>query len=172
MDLDPRDIKLLAALEEDGRLTGDELSKAIHLSGAQCSRRRARLEQEGVIAGYGAVLDNTKLGLSFVVFMSVTLTSHEADVLEEFANILAGMPQVLEAYMVGGDYDYLLKVVTRGPDDLHRLITSRLLPSKIVARIHSNFALKRLKLRGSLALSLLDNGELLPGSISKANSRS
>lgn len=151
-----RDMLVLAALEEGGRLTGGELSEQLNLSESQCTRERGRLERAGVIVGYCAILDNNKLGLGFLVFMNITLINHSEQVIQKFVKIINDVPQVLEAYMVGGGDDYLLKIVSRNPEHLHRLITEKLLPSNIISRINTNFAYKALKRRGSVARSLLE----------------
>src|SRR5690554_3388103 len=110
--IDKFDRKILSLLQEDARLTNNDLSERVNLSPSQCSRRRQRLEEEGLIRGYKAVLDRDRLGFSLVNVISVTLSTHNRDNAHRFADLLTRLPEVLEAHALTGEMDYFLKVVT------------------------------------------------------------
>jgi DNA-binding Lrp family transcriptional regulator len=149
-DLDPHDLRLLAALEANGALTNQDLAERVHLSASQCSRRRQRLEAEGYIAGYRAVLDAGKLGYELLVFIQVTLAAHNPDNARHFADLIQRTPEIHEAYMMTGDADYLLKARVRSLPALTELVNRVLLPHDTVARLRSNIVLVHLKTEGRL----------------------
>lgn len=153
IDLDPYDLKLVAALQDDGRLTNNELAQRVHLSPSQCSRRRMRLEELGVIRGYRADLDGTKLGFSVLVFVQVTLAAHSPDNARRFSRLVSTIDEVQEAYSMTGDTDYLLKMVLPDLQSLSRVLSDVLLPHESVAQVRSSIALQTLKQTGSLPLS-------------------
>jgi Lrp/AsnC family transcriptional regulator, leucine-responsive regulatory protein len=115
--LDQIDRKILSALQSNGRLTMNQLADAVGLSPSPCWSRVKRLEENGVIDRYVAVLNHNALGLSITVFVEITLDKHDEKVLEQFGKALARIPEVLEAHLVTGEYDYLVKVVVS--DTLH-----------------------------------------------------
>ena len=108
--LDEFDWKLLAALQEDGRLTNQELGDRIGLSPSQCSRRRSRLEEEGFVLGYHARIDRLKTGYNLTVFIHVGMNSHTPDNAAHLKRLVNRLPQVEEAYSLTGDMDYQLKL--------------------------------------------------------------
>ena len=110
--LDRFDRRILALLQEDGRLTNSELAERVHLSASQCSRRRQRLEEQGYIVGYRAELDRDRLGFGFVNVISVTLATHNRDNARRFRALVTRLPEVQEAHALTGEMDYFLKVVT------------------------------------------------------------
>ena len=110
--IDQFDRKIMALLQEDARLTNNDLSERVNLSPSQCSRRRQRLEEDGYIRGYRAMLDRDKLGFSLVNVISVTLATHNRDNARRFGELLARLPEVQEAHALTGEMDYILKVVT------------------------------------------------------------
>src|SRR5688500_6574845 len=110
--IDQFDRKILALLQDDARLTNNDLSARVNLSASQCSRRRQRLEEDGFIRGYRAILDRDKLGFSLVNVISVTLSTHNRDNARRFAELISGLPEVQEAHALTGEMDYILKVVT------------------------------------------------------------
>src|SRR4051812_3112133 len=111
MDIDDFDIRLLRALQDDGRLTNNDLADKVRLSPSQCSRRRAALEDGGVIAGYHAALAAEAVGLDVVVFVQVTLATHSPDNAKRFAAMIGPLEAVQEAYALTGEADYLVKMV-------------------------------------------------------------
>ncbi len=139
--LDKLDLKLLAELQSDGRLTNNDLSERIALSPSQCSRRRARLEAEGFIRGYRADIDRQKMGLGLMVVISVTLATHNRDNAKRFSELLANLPEVLEAYSLTGEMDYHLKVVTRDLAALSHFVNEVLLPHDSVQHVKTSIVL-------------------------------
>ena len=150
--LDKLDLKLLAELQRDGRLTNNDLSERIALSPSQCSRRRARLEAEGFIRGYRADIDRQKMGLGLMVVISVTLATHNRDNAKRFAELLADLPEVLEAYSLTGEMDYHLKVVTKDLAALSHFVNEVLLPHDSVQHVKTSIVLNVLKDFEGLAL--------------------
>lgn len=150
--LDQFDLKILRELQRDGRLTNNELSEKIALSASQCSRRRVRLEADGFIRGYQAMLDREKLGLDLLVVISVTLATHNRDNAQRFARLVNDLPEVLEAYSLTGEMDYHLKVVVRGLSDLSRFVNEVLLPHDAVQHVKTSIVLTTLKQFGALPI--------------------
>lgn len=150
--LDQFDLKILRELQRDGRLTNNELSEKIALSASQCSRRRARLEAEGFIVGYQAMLDRERLGLDLLVVISVTLATHNRDNAQRFARLVNDLPEVLEAYSLTGEMDYHIKVAVRGLSDLSRFVNEVLLPHDSVQHVKTAIVLNTLKQFGPLPI--------------------
>jgi Lrp/AsnC family leucine-responsive transcriptional regulator len=144
-NLDSFDLKILEALQKDGRLTNNELADRIALSASQCSRRRSRLEAEGYIQGYQARLDRQKMGLDLLVVISVTLATHNRDNARRFSALVNDLPEVLEAYALSGEMDYHLKVATRGLSGLSRFVNDVLLPHDSVQHVKTSIVLDTLK---------------------------
>jgi DNA-binding Lrp family transcriptional regulator len=150
--LDKFDVKILRELQLDGRLTNNELSEKIALSASQCSRRRGRLEADGYIRGYQAMLDRERLGLDLLVVISVTLATHNRDNAQRFARLVNDLPEVLEAYSLTGEMDYHIKVVVRGLSDLSRFVNEVLLPHDSVQHVKTAIVLTTLKQFGPLPI--------------------
>ena len=150
--LDQFDLKILRELQLDGRLTNNELSEKIALSASQCSRRRARLETDGYIRGYQAMLDREKLGLDLLVVVAVTLATHNRDNARRFAQLVNDLPEVLEAFSLTGEMDYHLQVVVRGLSDLSRFVNEVLLPHDAVQHVKTSIVLTTLKSFGGLPI--------------------
>ena len=153
--MDSFDVKLLAALQSDGRLTNDELARAVGLSGSQCSRRRQALEEATVIAGYRAHLDPEALGLHVTVFVQVTLATHSPDNSKRFQKLIDGLPEVQEAYSLTGEADYLIKLIVTDLKALSRILNEVFLPHASVAHVRSSIVLDRLKQTSALPLGHL-----------------
>lgn len=151
--LDPFDLRLLAALQDDGALTNQDLADRVGLSPSQCSRRRARLETAGIIRRYRADLDPAALGLGILVFVRVTLATHNPDNARRFRGLVAITPAIQEAHVLAGDADYLLKVVVPGLAALSELVNHILLPHEAVARVRSDIVLETLTDANRLPIS-------------------
>jgi len=156
--LDALDLRLLAALQEDGRLTNQQAGERIGLSPSQCSRRRLALEAAGLIRGYHAELAAEPLGLKLLVFVQVTLATHSRDNAQRFRELVGRLEEVQEAYAMTGDADYLLKAVVPDLKDLAALVNDVLLPHESVARVRSSIVLERLKESHRLPLKALRRG--------------
>lgn len=151
-ELDRQDRKILAALQEDARLTNNDLAERINLSPSQCSRRRARLERDGFIAGYHARIDREKTGFGLVNFISVTLSTHNRNNASRFADLMARLPEVQEAHSLTGEMDYILKVVTKDLRGLSDFVNEMLLPHEAVQNVKTSIALETLKDTSALPL--------------------
>lgn len=150
--IDQFDRKILSLLQEDARLTNNDLSERVNLSPSQCSRRRQRLEEAGLIKGYRAVLDRERLGFPLVNVISVTLATHNRDNARRFAELLRGLPEVQEAHALTGEMDYVLKVVTRDLKSLSEFVNDVLLPHESVQHVKTAIVLETLKEAGPLPL--------------------
>lgn len=142
MDIDATDRRILTVLQKEGRVTNAELSERVNLSPSACHRRVQRLEEEGYIAGYVALLDARKMGRPTTVFVEITLQGQADEVLDAFEREVARIPDILECHLMAGSADYLLKVIAQDTEDfarIHRQYLSRL-PG--VAQMQSSFALR------------------------------
>ncbi|WP_298964271.1 Lrp/AsnC family transcriptional regulator [uncultured Roseibium sp.] len=143
--LDGYDVKLLAALQENAALTNSELGDVINLSASQVSRRRAKLEEAGIIRRYKAALDAEALGLMVTAFVGVTLGAHSRENARRFRNMVKAMPEVQEAHTLTGDQDYMLKIVVPDLKALSHVINDELLPQEAVHHVRSSIAMETLK---------------------------
>ncbi|WP_170474762.1 Lrp/AsnC family transcriptional regulator [Ruegeria arenilitoris] len=142
MSLDATDRKILTALQRKGRMSNSELSDQANLSPSACHRRVQRLEAEGYIKDYVALLDARKMNVPTTVFVEITLQGQAEEVLNAFEKAVARIPDVLECHLMAGTADYILKVVAENTEDfarIHRQYLSRL-PG--VAQMQSSFALR------------------------------
>jgi Lrp/AsnC family transcriptional regulator, leucine-responsive regulatory protein len=152
VELDAIDLRILAALQEDGRLTNVELARRVNLSPSPCLARVKALETRGLIRGYVALCDPLSLGLSVNVFISVSLERQRKDALETFEQRVSEHPEVMECYLMTGDSDYLLRVVVPDMRSLERFIVDHLAKIPGVANIRSSFALKQVRYKTALPL--------------------
>ncbi len=151
--LDALDWRLIDLLQNDGSLSNAALVEKIGLSASQISRRRARLEERGVVTGYRALIDPAAIGLGITVFIHVALDMHSRDNARRFRDLVRLTPAVLEAHALTGEADYLLKVAVGDLTELSLLVNEVLLPHESVARVRSEIALETLKQPGTLPLS-------------------
>ena len=153
--MDAFDRKLLATLQGDGRLTNQQLGERVGLSASQCSRRRAALEDAGVIAGYHAHLSAEALGLGVIVFVAVTLATHSPDTSKRFQRLIEGLEEVQEAYSLTGSADYLVKLVVPDLKALSHILNDVFLPHTSIQHVHSSIVLDCLKQTSNLPLAHL-----------------
>lgn len=142
IEVDTTDRRILAALQRNGQITNAEMSDKVNLSPSACHRRVQRLEKEGIIQSYVALLNARALDRPTTVFVEITLSGQADEVLEAFEREVSKIPDVLECHLMAGTADYLLKVVARDTDhfaQIHRRFLARL-PG--VAQMHSSFALR------------------------------
>lgn len=140
--LDATDNRILAALQRDGRMTNADLAQKVNLSASACHRRVQRLEEEGVIKGYVALLDLRKVDLPTTVFVEITLSGQADELLEAFERAVRTIPNVLECNLMAGSADYLLKVVAQDTDDFARIHRQQLAKLPGVAQMQSSFSLR------------------------------
>ncbi|WP_265516660.1 Lrp/AsnC family transcriptional regulator [Nitratireductor luteus] len=150
--IDGFDRKILSLLQTDARLTNNDLSERVNLSPSQCSRRRQRLEEEGLISGYCAVLNRERLGFPLINVITVTLATHNPDNARRFADLVASLPEVQEAFALTGEMDYILKVVTPDLQSLSDFVNAVLLPHESVQHVKTAIVLQTLKETSSLPL--------------------
>lgn len=146
--LDAADRRILRALQQDGRLPVVALAEQVGLSATPCQRRLKRLEEAGVIRGYTAQLDPARVGLPLQAFVQVALQSHAEDVVERFHAALAQRPEVLAAYTMSGEMDYLLHVLAPDMEAFGDFATRALLRMPGVKETRSSFVLAALKQPG------------------------
>jgi DNA-binding Lrp family transcriptional regulator len=144
MYMDDIDRRILAELQEHGRLTVTELADRVQLTAAPCHRRLRELERSGVITGYRAVLDPAAVGLGFEALVSVTLDRGDAVTVTAFETALAAVPQIRHAERLFGDPDYLLRVVATDLDGYATLRDHELATLPGVQRITSTIVMKRI----------------------------
>jgi DNA-binding Lrp family transcriptional regulator len=140
--VDRIDRKILAQLQQDGRLTITELAERVSLSLSPCHRRLRALEQSGAISGYRAHLDAHALGLTFDAIVFVTMRDSTRDTLEGFEQATADIPNVLQAQRLFGDPDYLLRVVTKDLAAFQQLYDDQLAALPGVQRLTSTLVMK------------------------------
>ena len=143
--LDEIDRKILRALQQDARLTTAQLADRIGLSTTPCWNRLKRLETQGYIDGYVALLNQDKLGLPETVIIELTLDRHDEEMLERFGQLLTNLPEVIEAYLTTGDYDYIVKVAVESTAGYERFLREKLYRIPGIRHSRSSFTLRCLK---------------------------
>jgi DNA-binding Lrp family transcriptional regulator len=142
--MDDIDCRIIAELQEDGRLTVTELAERVRLTAAPCHRRLRELERAGVITGYRAVVDPAAVGLGFEALVNVTMDREDADTIAAFEAALAAVPEVRHAERLFGDPDYLLRVVAIDLNDYTTLRDQKLATLPGIHRITSTIVMKRI----------------------------
>ncbi len=143
--LDDTDARLLAAIQRNALLTAQELGDALSLSASQAARRRQRLEADGFITCYAAKLDPAKLGLTVQAFVQVQMALHSPDAALGFSTLIATRPEVICAWTLTGEADYLLRVWCVDLAALNLLVHHVLLPHPAVARVQSQIVMDQIK---------------------------
>ena len=152
MELDRIDRKILNLLQNDARLTYQQIAEAVSLSASPCLRRIKRLEAAGIIKSYVALLDPQKLGLGLLAYVSVKLEKRSAGTLQSFRAAVHSWPEVVACYAMTGDMDYLLRVHTSDLEHFTRFVMDRLMILPDVMDVKSSFALERVKDTSALPL--------------------
>ncbi len=142
---DAIDRAILQLLQEDAFMTSKEIAARLNLTTTPVFERVKRLEREGYIARYAALLDRRKIGLGMLVFCDVLLKEHYRDFLLQFEAAVVGLPEVLECHHITGEYDYLLKVAVRDMDDYQRFIKEKLAALENIGRVQSHFVMTEVK---------------------------
>jgi len=145
VELDRFDKKILGLLQENCALTVGDVARRVGLSTSPCWRRITRLEKEGIIRKRVAVLDHFRLGMEVVAFVSVRLSQHGRENLEEFESTIRTYPEVLECFTVMGDTDYLLKIVTRNIRHFEAFLRNNLMTLPQIRETHSTIAVTEIK---------------------------
>lgn len=152
-DLDVFDLRLLTALQREGRAPNAALAETVGLSASQVSRRLARLEAEGVIATYAALLKPDAVGLSVLAFSSVSL-ERQAEAMDGFEAAVLRFPEILECYSVTGEQDFVLRIVARDLKAFADFLSDRLLRVPGVRSVRSSIVLHTIKQTTALPLPL------------------
>ena len=142
MSLDSMDRRLLSALQKKGRISNAALADEVNLSASACHRRVQRLEADGYIQGYVALLDPRKMGVPAMVFVEITLSTQADEVLEAFETAVSRIPDVLECHLTAGKADYILKIVAEDTEDFARIHRQYLTRLPGVAQMQSSFTLR------------------------------
>ncbi len=164
IQLDAIDLRILKALQGDGRLTNTELAEVVGLSQSPCLRRVRRLEADGYIRSYRAVLEREAVGLSLTVFVEIKLDTSSRSAAEGLEQALAAMPEVVTCHMLSGESDCLAEVVVPSVKAYEELLNSVLRQLPNVRDIRSNIALKRVKSEAPMPLTHLKRGDVHGGS--------
>jgi Lrp/AsnC family leucine-responsive transcriptional regulator len=152
MPLDSTDRRMLAILQQDGRISNAALAEQLHLSPSPCLRRLRSLEQDGVITGYRAVLDRRQLGLGLTVFVDLKVETHSDRTAAAISKALVDTPEVASAHIVSGQADFRLEVVMTDFAAYERLMFETLLKLPHVSDVRSDFVLRTVKAAGPLPL--------------------
>jgi Lrp/AsnC family transcriptional regulator, leucine-responsive regulatory protein len=155
-DLDAIDHRILRALQEDGRLSNVELADRVGLSPSPCLRRVKRLEEEGYIETYRAILKRQRIGLGLTVFIGVKIEAHADERADVLQDAMIAMPEVIACHMVSGDVDYLLEVVVPDLQSYERFLLDRLLAFTMIKEVRSNIAISTRKVAAPLPLDHLE----------------
>lgn len=151
--LDSIDKRILSIMQTNGRITNIELAKQVHLSPTPCLDRVRRLERDGYILGYRADLDPNHLQCGFVTFMSVSLDRTTEDVFEKFARSVEELDEIMECHMVGGGFDYILKIRTASMAAFRTFMAKKLSILPEVMQTHSYFVMEEVKYSQMLVVS-------------------
>ena len=150
--LDRTDLRMLAVLQTEGRITNAQLAERVSLSPSACLRRLQRLEGDGVITGYAAQVDPQAVGLGLQAFVRVQLARHEAAAVEDFVARVNTWDEVVACHALTGDMDYLMHVYVEDLQHFSRFLLDRLLNAAGVADVNSSFVLRTVKRSPALPL--------------------
>lgn len=145
MNFDSTDLKLLAFLQKDAKQTTKELSNKLNLSVTAVYERIKKLEREGVISAYVALIDKRRVDKAFVAFCHIKLVQHTQDYVVKFEREVANLDEVSECYHISGDYDYLLKVVVQDMADFREFMVKKLTSINHIGSTHSMFVINEVK---------------------------
>ena len=145
IELSAVDRKILRALQEDGRMTIQAIADRVGLSASPCLRRIRQMEKAGIIAGYSATVDQKAVGLPVSVFISIKLERQRAEQLDRFGAAISRWPEVMECYLMTGQFDFLLRVVCADLEAYEQFLRERLTQVEGVASIESSFSLGQVK---------------------------
>jgi Lrp/AsnC family leucine-responsive transcriptional regulator len=150
--MDDIDRNILSELQRDGRMSNVELAERVSLSPSPCLRRLKRLERDGLIAGYSAVLDRRKVGLGLTVFVELKIEGHSTKTATRLETVFAAMEEVVACHIVSGPSDFLLEVVVEDLEAYERFLLGTLLEIPGVNDVRSNISISTIKSNGPLPL--------------------
>ncbi|TSJ39694.1 Lrp/AsnC family transcriptional regulator [Mucilaginibacter corticis] len=143
--LDEVDIKILQLLQENARLTNKEIGEKLHKTSSPIFDRVKRMQEFGIIRGYIAVLDHTKIDRRTMAFTHVQLKDHSGDILESFEQEIIQFDEVVECYHMSGQYDFILRIAVSDLESYHHFLMKKLFQLKIVGSVQSTFVMKEAK---------------------------
>ena len=152
--LDSYDRTLLNELQRDSKISTQDLAKRANLSATPCWRRIRKLEEDGIIDKYIAILDPKKLGLNTIAYIHVSLLDHTEQTIQTFDDFVSQHEQIIECCSITGAEDYLIKVVARDPEGLETFIMQKMLRLGIVRSSTTNFVLRQKKYSTKMPLNL------------------
>ena len=152
LELDRIDRRMLAVLQEDGRIANSALARRVGLSESATLRRLRRLEDSGLIDGYVLLVNQARAGKPGNIFVEIALTAQEEAALSAFEAAVQERPEILECYLMSGEYDYLLRVVVADFADYERIHREHLTRLPFVGRVRSSFTLRTVLRRTSIPL--------------------
>ena len=161
IDLDAIDHSILSSLQDDGRLTNADLSEQIGLSASACHRRVRRLENNGIIEGYAAVLNRELVGRGVSVFVEISLESQRENLLGLFEDAVAQVPHVMSCHLMAGNADYLVHVTCADVADYETIHREHIAVLPGVTSVRSSFAIRTVTNRTALDLVVGPTGELV-----------
>jgi len=151
-NLDAADRTILKLLQEDAFLTTKEIAAKLDLTATPVYERVKRLEKEGYIKQYAALLNRRKVGLPLLVFCDVSLKEHNREFLFRFEKAVVQFPEVMECHHVSGEYDYVLKVAVKDMDAYQRFVKEKMASLENIGRVHSHFVMTEVKSTTALPL--------------------
>mgnify|MGYP003624253539 FL=1 len=154
MELDSYDVQILNILQNEGRVSNQDLADRIRLSASPCLRRVRALEEAGLITGYRAFIDAKKLGLSLMALIHISMDQHTPERFSNFEGNIAAIPEVLECLLITGqDADYQLKIIVKDMDAYQELLLNRITRITGVTGVRSSFVLRKVIDKTALQLS-------------------
>jgi len=155
MELDNYDVQILNILQNDGRISNQDLADRIRLSASPCLRRVRALEEAGLITGYRAFIDARKLGLSLTALIHISMDQHTPERFNNFEQSIAGIPEVLECLLITGqEADYQLKVIVKDMDAYQELLLNRVTRITGVTGVRSSFVLRKVIDKSALPITV------------------
>ncbi len=143
--MDKIDKQILHLLQKDGKITIKEIAERLHLTTTPIFDRVKKLEKEGLITSYKAILDRKKVGLQLMVFCNVTLNLHQTDFLKKFEKDIQQFPEVIECYHVAGMFDYLIKIYTEDMEQYQQFLSNKLASLENISKVQSSFVMTEVK---------------------------
>lgn len=151
--MDKYDREILKVLQSEGRISNKDLAKQVALSQAPCWRRVNALQKSGLIKGYTAIVDQEKVGLNITAFAQITLDNHHPETVQYFDQGIQQWPEILECHATSGEYDYLLKIVTRDMNSYNHLIYDKILTLPSIRSVNTSFSMQQKKRTSHLPIS-------------------
>ena len=153
--IDEIDSKILTLLQKDGKMTFKEIANELDLTTTPVYERIKKMEKNGVIQSYKAIVDRRKLGLQLLVFCNVSLKEHQASFLENFENDIVNFPEVISCYHIAGMYDYLIQLTVKDMDEYQVFISKKIANINNIAKVQSSFVMTEVKTNQDLPTSFI-----------------